>query len=213
LNHLAKSEVYVANQLFATLDPTTRRVELPGGHWVLMTDTVGFIQKLPHTLVAAFRATLEEITEADLLIHVVDITHPQAFQQAQSVHQTLQEIGAGEIPVLTVLNKIDRLPEPEMAQQVLEGYENALAISARSGAGLEELLNNMTEQLFETFVPVTLWMPYREGQLISLFHDQGQVQVVEHGRGGVRMEGLLPGRLMARYQPFMKMQPEKIVEE
>ena len=114
LNRLTKSDVYVADQLFATLDPTTRRIELSGGYQALLTDTVGFIQKLPTTLVAAFHATLEEITEADLLLHVVDISHPNALNQYQSVQKTLEEIGAGHIPTVTALNKIDRLNQPEV---------------------------------------------------------------------------------------------------
>ena len=113
LNRLSKANVYVADQLFATLDPTTRNVHLPGGHEALFTDTVGFIQKLPTQLVAAFRATLEEIAEADLLIHVVDITHPNASAQFQAVEETLHEISAGEIPVITALNKTDALENPE----------------------------------------------------------------------------------------------------
>ena len=121
LNRLTKANVLVANQLFATLDPTTRRVELPGGHDVLFSDTVGFIQKLPTQLVAAFRATLEEIAEADLLIHVVDVTHPNAKAQSQAVEETLKEIDAGNIPVITALNKIDRLDDPQAAMQALAG--------------------------------------------------------------------------------------------
>ena len=106
---MTNGDVYVADQLFATLDPTTRRVELPGGYQALFTDTVGFIQKLPTTLVAAFHATLEEIAEADLLLHLVDISHPNALNQFESVQQTLDEIGAGHIPTITALNKIDLL--------------------------------------------------------------------------------------------------------
>jgi GTP-binding protein HflX len=117
LNRLSDADVLVADQLFATLDPTTRRVELPGGNLALFTDTVGFIQKLPTALVAAFRATLEEIAEADLLIHVIDITHPNASAQAKAVYQTLEEIEADHIPVLNALNKIDRLNNPEKARQ------------------------------------------------------------------------------------------------
>ena len=115
LNKLTDADIYVADQLFATLDPTTRRVELPGGQTVLLTDTVGFIQKLPTELVAAFRATLEEITEADVLLHVVDITHINASAQARSVQETLIEIEAGEIPIITAFNKIDLLKDPESA--------------------------------------------------------------------------------------------------
>ncbi len=203
INRLARSDVFVANQLFATLDPTTRRVELPGSHLALFTDTVGFIQKLPTQLVAAFRATLEEIAEADLLAHVVDVNHPNALAQAESVHQTLSEIGAGHIPVITVLNKIDRLADPEAARTTLANFPNSVGISALTGAGLTDLLARIEEELYETFVPVSVRLPYQQGQLISLFHEQGQVEFVEHSRGGVVMQGKLPGRLMARFQPFL----------
>lgn len=107
LNQLTNADVYVADQLFATLDPTTRKIKLPNGQQALLSDTVGFIQKLPTTLIAAFRATLEEIAEADLLLHIIDVTHPNSFAQAKSVLETLNEIGAGDIPIITVLNKID----------------------------------------------------------------------------------------------------------
>ncbi len=136
LNRLAKADVYVADQLFATLDPTTRRVELPGGYQALFTDTVGFIQKLPTTLVAAFHATLEEITEADLLLHLVDISHPNALDQFNAVQETLDEIGAGRIPTITALNKIDRLKQPEQAQETLQSFPKAVAISGLEGTGM-----------------------------------------------------------------------------
>src|SRR5512135_1859638 len=131
LNRVASSDVYVANQLFATLDPTTRRVELPGGHQALFTDTVGFIQKLPTTLVAAFHATLEEITDADLLLHVVDISHPNALNQYQAVQETLEAIGAGRIPAVTALNTTDRLSRLDAARSTARQYPKAVAISAR----------------------------------------------------------------------------------
>ena len=204
LNRLAKANVYVADQLFATLDPTTRRVELPGGHWCLFTDTVGFIQKLPAQLVAAFRATLEEISEADLLLHVVDITHQNAMQQAQAVSETLHEIDADHIPVITALNKIDLFPNPGEAASLTADYPDAVAISASDGTGISDMLAMVEEQLFETYVPVKLQLPYQQGQLISLIHDQGQVKTIEHQKGGVFIEGLVPGRLLARFAPFVK---------
>jgi GTP-binding protein HflX len=207
LNKLANTEVYVADQLFATLDPTTRRVELPGGHWALFTDTIGFIQKLPTQLVAAFRATLEEIAEADLLIHVVDITHPQVMAQAKAVLQTLEEIDASYIPQMTALNKLDRLKDPESARQALRDFPESAAISAMTGQGLPELLKMIEAELFETYIPVTVRLPYLQGQLISLFHDQGQIQRVENERGGVLIQGNLPVRLLARYQQFLKNTP------
>lgn len=202
LNQLTKADVYVADQLFATLDPTTRRVGLPGGHLSLFTDTVGFIQKLPTALVAAFRATLEEISEADLLLHVVDITHANAQAQAESVHQTLAEIEADHIPILTILNKIDRLADPIHAQQVIENFPNAVAISALMGTGIDDLLLAVSEQLYEKYISISVHLPYNQGGLISLYHELGQVERVEHMRGGVRIQGKLPGRLMARFKPF-----------
>ena len=202
LNRLARSNVFVANQLFATLDPTTRRVELPGGHGVLFTDTVGFIQKLPTTLVASFRATLEEIAEADLLIHVVDITHPNAMAQWQAVNQTLKDIEASHIPVITILNKIDRLPDPDFARQVASEFPNSVAVSALSGLGIPDFLHEIEKELFEKYVPVCVRLNYQQGQLISLFHEQGQIQHIEHKRGGVTIDGQLPGRLLAAFQPY-----------
>jgi GTPase len=203
LNALAKADVYVADQLFATLDPTTRRVELPGGHVSLFTDTVGFIQKLPTQLIAAFRATLEEIAEADLLVHVVDITHPNALAQWQSVQQTLEEIGASKIPAITVMNKIDLLPDPLSARQALAEVEGSVAVSAQTLEGMSQLVSAIESELFETYLPVIVRLPYQEGHLISLFHEQGQVVLIEHGRGGVVIQGQIPGRLLTRYQPFI----------
>ena len=147
LNQLSAANVYVADQLFATLDPTTRRVNLPGGNLGLFTDTVGFIQKLPTTLVAAFRATLEEIAEADLLLHVVDINHPNVQAQARSVLQTLEEIKANHIPVITVVNKVDLLIDPEKAFEALTGFPRAVAVSALTGQGIPILLNRVEENL------------------------------------------------------------------
>jgi GTPase len=190
--------------LFATLDPTTRRVELPGGHGALLTDTVGFIQKLPTQLVAAFRATLEEIAEADLLLHVVDASHPNAPEQIKAVEMTLKDIGADHIPTILVLNKIDRLPDREEALRVAETYPGAVTeISALTGDGIPNMLVEIEEELYETYIPIAVRLPFQEGNLISMFHDQGQVENIEHGRGGVVIEGNLPGRLLARYQPFL----------
>jgi GTP-binding protein HflX len=203
LNKLSNSSVYVADQLFATLDPTTRRVLLPGGYQALFTDTVGFIQKLPTALIAAFRATLEEIGEADLLLHIIDITHSNAQAQADAVYLTLKEIKADNIPVLTVLNKIDNLQEPEFARQALSSFQNAVAISALTGEGIDDLLAAVHHKLFTTHAQISVRLPYQEGSLISQFHELGQVDKVEHSRSGVLIQGSLPGRLLARYQPFV----------
>ncbi len=207
LNHLTGADIYVADQLFATLDPTTRRVEFPGGRIALFTDTVGFIQKLPTTLVAAFRATLEEIAEADLLLHVVDVTHVNAQAQAKAVYQTLEEIDADHIPVLIALNKIDLLNNTDGARKALENFPNSVAISALTGEGIEDLYKSVNGILFEDFVDISLWLPYAEGGLISLFHEQGHVDMIEHGEGGIKMTGVIPNRLLARYSPYMEQNP------
>ncbi len=205
LNKISGADVFVADQLFATLDPTTRRVELPGGHMALITDTVGFIQKLPTALVAAFRATLEEIAEADMLVHVVDITHANAQAQAKAVYDTLQEIEAGDIPILTAINKIDQLDNPEAARQTLiKSFPNSVAISALKGHGITDLLGKVNELLFEMYMPVHIRLPYSEGALIALMHEQGQVEREEHGSGWIEIEGKVPGRLLTRYQSFEK---------
>ncbi|MGA7192419.1 MAG: GTPase HflX [Anaerolineales bacterium] len=213
LNRLTKSDVYVADQLFATLDPTTRRIELPGGYQALLTDTVGFIQKLPTTLVAAFHATLEEITEADLLLHVVDISHRNALNQYQSVQKTLEEINAGHIPTVTALNKIDRLNQPEVARETVRQYSKAIAISAQKGIGLSELLDLIQKELYETYTPILVRLPYQQGALISLFHEAGQVERIEHERGGVLIQGRIPGRLAAQFSSWQttnkKIEPEE----
>ncbi len=203
LNYLSGADIYVADQLFATLDPTTRRVEFPGGKIALFTDTVGFIQKLPTTLVAAFRATLEEISEADLLLHVVDVTHLNAQAQAKAVYQTLEEIGADQIPVLLALNKIDLLKDTDSARKSLETFPNAVAISALTGEGISDLLEAINDTLFENYVDVSLFLPYKEGGLISLFHEQGRVEMIEHDEEGIHISGVLPNRLLARYAPYI----------
>jgi GTP-binding protein HflX len=204
LNRLSGAGVYVADQLFATLDPTTRRVELPGGNPALITDTVGFIQKLPTTLVAAFRATLEEIADADLLVHVVDITHPNAQAQAEAVFHTLGEIDADHIPVLTVLNKVDQLADPERARTVTEYFPRSVAVSALRGDGISTLLDKVKTLLYETYTPITIQLDYKDGGLISLFHESGQIEAIENIRGGVIITGKLPGRLLARFQTYVK---------
>lgn len=212
LNRLTKSNVYVADQLFATLDPTTRRISLPGGHESLLTDTVGFIQKLPTQLIAAFQATLEEISEADLLLHVVDINHPNALEQTRAVEQTLEEINAQHIPTIIVLNKVDQLQHPDEINQITSKFPNAVVISALKGTGFAELLKKIELQLFENFEEISVQIPYTDGQLISLFHEQGHVKRVEHFRKGIFIQGQLPGRLLARYTPYIRQEPEPDIE-
>ena len=204
LNRLSNSGIYTADQLFATLDPTTRRVVLPGNHVSLLTDTVGFIQKLPTQLIAAFRATLEEISQADLLLHLIDISHDNAHAQFESVQQTLAEINADHVPTINVFNKSDKLEDPEEAQALLAQTDpDAFLISAKTGQGIDELKIGIMEQLFEKMIPVHVRLPFKEGALIALFHEQGIVDLIENERGGVILTGALPGRLFSRFQEFI----------
>lgn len=213
LNALSNANVYVADQLFATLDPTTRRVSLSNHHEILLTDTVGFIQKLPTHLVAAFRATLEEIAEADVLLHVLDISQPTAQQQAQAVFQTLREIEADRLPIFTVLNKIDLLKDPQQTLEIMEQYPNSVAISARTGLGLDELIRKLDDFLFNRQHPITVELPQRETYLIQLFSEEGTVEQITYVGSNVIIQGKIPGRHLAKYTPYLyQAAEEKIMQ-
>jgi len=207
INKISNSEVFVADQLFATLDPTTRRVELSGGYQALFTDTVGFIQKLPTTLIAAFQATLEEIAEADLLLHVIDISHPNSQGHAISVIETLKTIDASQIPVITVLNKIDKLSAPDAAQKIISGFPNSVAISAFYGNGIPTLMDLIRNTLYEKMIPIDVRLPYQMGHLISLFHEAGQIEMIENERDCVLIKGRIPGRLLAQFSAWLEIEP------
>ena len=199
LNALSGAGVLVADQLFATLDPTTRRVQLPGGGVALFTDTVGFIQKLPTQLVAAFRATLEEVTEADLLLHVLDVTHPQVMRQAEAVRKTLAEIGAADKPIVSALNKIDRLPIPDAILSLLAEFPDSVAISALHGEGLEVLLTHIERALETQMTWLDVLIPYELGELVDLFHRRGLIKREEHTEAGTRIVGRVPRALVGRF--------------
>ena len=203
LNALSGADVLAEDKLFATLDPTTRRVVLPGGREVLFSDTVGFIQKLPTDLIASFRATLEEINEADLVLHVVDCTHPNARQQNEIVMETLAELGASDRPMLVALNKIDLLPDPVGAENCLADPANGLPISAEQRVGLEALLERVEEVLSAGRVYISVLVPYDRGDLITLFHDQGTVNKTSHDGQGTMLEGYLPRRWLEQFRSYL----------
>jgi len=200
LNALSGAAVYVADQLFATLDPTTRRVVLPGGREVLITDTVGFIQKLPTALVAAFRATLEEIAEADLILHVVDITHENVQEQVATVLKVLAELEADSQPIVTALNKMDRLPAEARLGDA--GLPNSVLVSALTGAGVPGLVARIEEALTEELVDLALLLPYQRGDLLGLFHQRGVIEREEHEPEGTRLWGKAPARLAGRFRAY-----------
>ncbi|MCB0044647.1 MAG: GTPase HflX [Caldilineaceae bacterium] len=207
LNALSNADVMAADQLFATLDPTTRRVELPGSGQALFTDTVGFIQKLPTNLIAAFRATLEEITEADLLVHVVDVSHVNADEQVAAVEEVLEELGAGSQPLVTALNKIDRLnpDDPDDAarlQAALTSYPNPAAVSARTGQGLDDLLRMIDQTLRRQMTPIDVLIPYAHGELVAQIHAHGYVESEEHLATGSHIIGRVPMEMSGRYADY-----------
>lgn len=202
LNALAQANVYAADQLFATLDPTTRRVALPSRSEVLFSDTVGFIQKLPTDLVAAFRATLEEITEANLILHVVDVTHRNASEQAATVTETLEQIGATHAPLLVALNKIDLLPEPDAVQELLAQYPNSLGLSAKTGQGLPALLARVEGVLQLARPSMELLIPYNRGDLVSLMHEKAIIQQEKHQAEGTYLEVRVPEQLQDLVKPY-----------
>jgi len=206
LNLLTNADVFTANKLFATLDPTTRRLPLPSGNVILLTDTVGFIQRLPTNLIASFRATLEEISEADLLLHVIDINHPNTIEQWHSVMKTLIDIGAGNIPVLTVLNKIDKSQKYEEIKRRYPEYADGILISALKTIGVDHLLSEIDQLLFERYTNITAKIPYKNGKLIALFHQFGKVEKIEHGVGSVLIKGSIPGRMIADFERYQQLE-------
>ena len=213
LNRLASGTHSMAeNKLFATLDPTTRRIRLGGGQEVLLTDTVGFVQRLPTILVAAFRATLEEVAEADLLIHVVDASHPQVHLQIAAVEQVLEEIGAGGLPIVVALNKIDRLPtDMPLHLGGLAATLPNVQISAAQGTGIDKLLHCVSETLTSQFVALDVLIPYDHGELVAQFHQFGTIESEEYEEGGTRLRGHVPGNHSGPFLAFQQQTSTGIV--
>ena len=203
LNALTGAEVLVEDKLFATLDPTTRRLRLPTNQNVLLTDTVGFIRKLPHRLVEAFKATLEEVVEADLLLHVVDISHPQAADQIRAVNTVLDEIGAAGKPTLMVFNKTDRLENGELISRFQDQHPSGVAVSAATGDGFPALLAELGNQLRPPREFVELKVPHTESAVIARLHAVGQVLERDYSGDRARFKARIPPHLHAEFAPFI----------
>ncbi len=199
-NALTESDVLAENKLFATLDPITRHVVLPGNQEALMTDTVGFIQKLPTKLVAAFRATLEEVMDADLLLEVVDVKHENAIEQSETVNEVLQELESEEKPRVTALNKIDLLDNPSEVDVTL--YPNAAPISALKEIGLDALCETIARVLAESMDTVQVVIPFTKGELVELFHRRGYIEREEHRSEGTFIAGRISRSLRGYYSPY-----------
>jgi GTPase len=203
INALTQSDVYVADQLFATLDPTTRKVELPNGREVLLSDTVGFIQKLPTTLIAAFRATLEEILEADLILHVVDTSHPSVLAQIETVEDTLAQIEAEQVPRILVWNKIDKWQE-ETYPVIEDGldYVEEVGISALQAEGFDALKQAIADALASQLRPMRLLLPYDRGDIVSHLFQTGRVIRQEHIEAGIILDVEMPANIFERYKDY-----------
>ncbi|MGJ7440393.1 GTPase HflX [Aquipuribacter sp. MA13-6] len=196
LNRMTGAGVLVEDALFATLDPTVRKAELPDSRAVTLTDTVGFVRQLPHQLVEAFRSTLEEVADADLVVHVVDVSHPDPEGQLSAVREVMAEVGAHTVPEVVALNKAD-VADPEVVDRLLRRERNAVAVSARTGEGLEDLLARVAQDLPHPEVEVDLVVPFARGDLISRTHDDGEVLDVEHVAEGTRIHARVDQALAA----------------
>ncbi|XVE94646.1 hypothetical protein REPUB_Repub02eG0026700 [Reevesia pubescens] len=205
LNHLTGANVLSEDRLFATLDPTTRRVQMKNGSEFLLTDTVGFIQKLPTTLVAAFRATLEEISESSLLVHVVDISHPLAEQQIDAVEKVLSELDVSAIPKLMVWNKVDRVNDPQKIKLEAERRGDVVCLSALTGEGLQEFCNAVQEKLKDSMVPVEALVPFNKGELLSTIHQVGMVEKTEYTENGTLVKAFVPLRFARLLTPMRQL--------
>lgn len=203
LNTLTNSDIYAKDQLFATLDPTTRQLTLPNKQEIIITDTVGFIQRLPHQLIAAFRSTLEVVTEADLLVHVIDVSHELYKEQAAAVHEVLKEIGAETKPVITVYNKIDKLPPDSKLADRLALEEDTVCISAAKKLNLETLQQMIETHLKSKAVEVTLCIPYAETAKSAQLHETANVLEQEYTETGAVMKVILPVEDLEKYNDYI----------
>ncbi len=202
LNKLTAADAYVENKLFATLDTTTRRMELPEGQSLLVTDTVGFIRNLPHNLVQSFRATLEEATQADFLLHIIDASSLQAVEFYQTTTKVLAELGAGDKRVLLVLNKVDLVDDARLLE--LQGeFPEALAISVKTGQGIDDLLHRLFEFLIDRVVRLELDLPLDRMDLVALAHQEGKVLSEDYESGRAVIQCVIPKRFESRFAGFV----------
>jgi GTPase len=202
LNRLTEAGVLVEDRLFSTLDPTTRRLSLPGGEVVLLSDTVGFVRNLPHQLVEAFKSTLDEVSEADLLLHVVDASAFSPEGNMAAVNEVLDAIHASNVPQLVVFNKTD-VAWPEQVTQLLGRHEGSVAISAHSGEGIDDLLETLGERIRALTNVVELFIPYERGDLLAAVHREGEVVSESHEESGTRVRARLDDASTGRFRDVL----------
>jgi GTP-binding protein HflX len=194
LNALTGAGVLVENALFATLDPTVRKCQTSDGRVYTLSDTVGFVRHLPHQLVDAFKSTLEEVSGADLIVHVVDGSHADPFEQIRAVRQVIAEIGGGDIPEIIAINKVD-IASPDVVMEILRKEPHSYAFSVRSGFGLDGLIHAIEKSLPHPNVEINVVIPYHRGDLVSAIHERGEILSEEHREDGTAIHGYVDGGL------------------
>jgi GTP-binding protein HflX len=194
MNRLTNAGVLVENALFATLDPTTRQTKTPDGRIYTLSDTVGFVRHLPHQLVEAFKSTLEEVAAADLIVHVIDGSHPDPMEQIRAVRKVIIEVGGGDIPEIIAINKAD-IAAPEVMMQILRTEQNSFAFSARTGFGIDTLLKAIETNLPRPRVEVRTTIPFNRGDLVSAIHDRGEIMSEEYSEHGTTIHAMVDGAL------------------
>jgi len=202
-NRLTEADVLVEDRLFATLGSTVRRLDLPDGHRALMSDTVGFVRRLPHELVEAFRSTLDEAADADLLVHVVDASDPDPDGQISAVREVLTEIDAADIPEILVFNKID-VAEPAVVRRLLTVYDGSVATSALTGENIEAVTAAIIDGLDAATVTADLLIPYDRGDLVASLHETGEVLEEHHAEDGTEIKVRLPAAAAERVSPYLR---------
>ncbi|CAN5184272.1 GTPase HflX [soil metagenome] len=202
LNQMTGAGVLAEDRLFSTLDSTVRKYRLPSGQNILLSDTVGFIRRLPHHLVEAFRSTLDQVKDASLLVHLVDASDPDPERQLNAVHGVLADIEAGEIPELVVLNKVDQA-DPAVLQRLQNLQPEAVPVSALTGQGVNDLAAALGDKLETDFASVTLTIPYERGDLVAAAHRAGEVVVEKHDDLGTTLEVRLPRRSLGQFSEFL----------
>jgi GTP-binding protein HflX len=203
LNQLTGATTLTEDMMFATLDPTTRRLKLPSNQNVLLTDTVGFIRKLPHRLVESFKATLEEVVQAELLLHVVDLSHPQAEAQILAVNGVLEEIGAAGKPTMMVFNKVDRFENRELLGKFLERFPGSVGISAKNGEGVPELMDELGSMLRPAREFMDLSIPHEASSVIARLHAMAQVIERDYSGETARFKARIPTHLRSEFASYV----------
>jgi GTP-binding protein HflX len=203
LNALTGAGVLVENALFATLDPTVRKSQTSEGRIYTLSDTVGFVRHLPHQLIDAFKSTLEEVSGADLIVHVVDGSHPDPFEQIRAVREVITEIGGGDIPEIIAINKVD-IASPEIVMELLRKEKNSYAFSVKSGFGLEGLLHAIEKSLPHPSVEIDSVIPYNRGDLVHAIHETGEILLEEHLADGTHIHGYVDGALAQSIERAMQ---------